>query len=80
VLNRDLMGRRYGPEVALLWEKSRLLDKIDAVIAHEPAEIQTGSHAVAETLAAETLLPIREGARHILRVIAKRVNPQGRER
>jgi hypothetical protein len=80
VLNPVLMGRRYGPEVALLWEKSPLPDKIDAVIAHELAEIQTGSHSVAETLAAETLLPIREGARHILRIIAKRVNPLGRDK
>ena len=46
--------------------KSRLRDRIDAVIAHELAEGQTGTHEGAEALAADTDLAVAEGARRIL--------------
>jgi hypothetical protein len=71
VLNLELLEERYGPEVGEVWAKSRLRDRIDAVIAHEEAESRTGSHAGAEALAAETRLPVSEGTRRILRAMAR---------
>jgi hypothetical protein len=71
-LNPDLLTERYGPEVGKLWAKSRLRDRIDAVIAHELAEAQTGTHEGAEELAAETELAVSEGTRRILRAMAGR--------
>jgi hypothetical protein len=60
------------PEAELLWARARLRDRIDAVIAHEDAESLTRDHDMAEALAPDTLLPIREGARRLLRSIAGR--------
>ena len=57
------------PEAGAVWAKSRLRDRIDAVIAHEDAESLTGDHNFAEAMAPNTTLPITDGARHILRVI-----------
>jgi hypothetical protein len=67
VLNAELMANR--PEARDVWAKSRLRDRIDAVIAHEDAESLTGDHDPAEALAPNTTLPITDGARHILRAI-----------
>ena len=72
VFNPELLTERYGAEVGKTWEKSRLRDRIDAVIAHELAEGQTGTHQGAEALAAETRLPVSEGARRILRAMTRR--------
>jgi hypothetical protein len=71
-LNPELLTERYGPEVGKIWAKSRLRDRIDAVIAHEVAEAKTGSHEGAEALAAETDLPVWAGTKRILRAIAGR--------
>ncbi len=62
-----LMANR--PEAGPVWAKARLLDRIDAIIAHEDAESLTGDHDIAEATAPDTTLPITEGARHILRAI-----------
>jgi hypothetical protein len=72
VFNPELLAERYGPEVGTIWAKSRLRDRIDAVIAHEVAEAKTGTHEGAEALAAETDLPVSEETRRILRAIARR--------
>ena len=72
VLNPELLTERYGLEVGKIWAKSRLRDRIDAVIAHEVAEARTGRHEGAEAMAAETDLPVSEGARRILRAMARR--------
>ena len=72
VLNPELFTEGYGPEIGNTWAKSRLRDRIDAVIAHEVAESETGTHEGAEALAALTRLPVSEGARRILRAIARR--------
>ena len=61
VLNPELLTERYGPAVGKTWAKSRLRDRIDAVIAHEIAEGKAGTHEGAELLAAETDLPVSEG-------------------
>ncbi len=72
VLNPELLIERYGPEVGEIWAKSRLRDRIDAVIVHEVAEAKAGTHEGAETLAAETDMPVSEGTRRILRAMARR--------
>ncbi len=72
IFNPELLTERYGPEVGKIWAKSRLRDRIDAVIAHEVAESITGTHEGAEALAAETELPVSDGARRILRAMAGR--------
>jgi hypothetical protein len=77
VLNPELLAPELGPEVTTLWEKSRLRDRMDAIIAHEHHESLGLSHPEAVAQAADTPLPIREGARHILRAIYER--EQGRE-
>jgi hypothetical protein len=75
VLNPELNAEQFGPHVSSVWSKSRLRDRIDAVIAHEHTEVETGSHDSAEALAPDTALPIREGGRRILRAIAGRHKP-----
>ena len=65
-----------SPEAGNVWAKSRLRDRIDAIIAHEDAESLTGDHDLAEAMAPDTTLPITDGARQILRAI--RGNPRER--
>jgi hypothetical protein len=67
VFNIKLMANH--PEAGQVWARSRLRDRIDAIIAHEDAESLTGDHDRAEVMAPDTALPITEGARHILRTI-----------
>jgi hypothetical protein len=86
ILNPDLLSPELGPEVATLWAKGRLRDRIDAVIAHEDIEglrVAAGeevkaAHAVAVALAPDTARLIREGARRILQAI--REHDLGKER
>jgi hypothetical protein len=70
VLNPDLLINPYGPKAAEVWAKSRLRDRIDAVVAHEQQEGLGLSHEEAVRGAADTLLAITDGARRILRAIA----------
>lgn len=63
----ELMATRGG--AGPLWAKARLRDRIDAIVAHEDAESLTLDHDLAEQMASDTTLPIREGARQILRAI-----------
>jgi hypothetical protein len=60
-----------GPEVSRAWGRARWRDRLDAVIAHEFEEHASGSHEGAVERAADAHLPIREGARQLLRVIAE---------
>jgi len=80
VLNPELLAELSGLHASSVWAKSRLRDRIDAVIAHEHVEAQTRSHASAEALAPDTALPIREGGRRILTAIAGRDRRKGAER
>jgi hypothetical protein len=73
VCNPELLTERDGAVVGMTWENSRLRDRIDAVIAHELAEGQTGTHEGAEASAAETHLPVCEGARRIWRAMTKMI-------
>lgn len=67
VFNSELMADRAG--AGPLWAKARLRDRIDAVIAHEDAESLSRDHDIAEAVAPDTVLPIRQGARRLLRAI-----------
>jgi|SRR5271157_4083928 len=78
VLNPQLNAEEIGPRASAIWERARLRDRIDAVIAHEYEESIAGTHEGAEMRAADTALPISDKARHILRAIADRENQGGR--
>jgi hypothetical protein len=65
------MTKPYGAETAKVWAKSRLRDRIDAIIAHELAEAAGGSHRDAIIRAADTPLAVSEGARRILRAMSQ---------
>ena len=69
VLNDDLLTRDYAKEAADLFRKARLRDRIDAIIAHEYEEHRTGSHVGSLKAAPETILPISDRARVILRAM-----------
>lgn len=73
ILNPELLGTLPGSRE---WAKARLRDRMDAAIAHEHEESRRGSHVEALRHASDTELPIREGARHILRAM----RPRERER
>jgi len=60
-----------------LWEKSRLRDRMDAVIAHEHEEARGIPHEEVVELAPDTTLPIGDNAQRILRTIAEGVKRQG---
>jgi hypothetical protein len=78
VFNPDLFDA-LGPVVSSFWKRSRLPDRVDAIIAHEHAEAKGMDHMEAVNRAPDTDLPIREGARRLLRVIAGRERLSGRE-
>jgi len=74
VLNPALMDNHPPPELSSAWRRSRLRDKIDAIIAHELEEEAGVSHDEAIQRAASSRLGITEGARTILRVMASRTH------
>jgi hypothetical protein len=71
LFDNDLMTREYGPVIGKCWERDRLRDRLDQIIAHEYAEASGISHDEAVQRAAETALPISEMARRRLREIAE---------
>jgi hypothetical protein len=72
VLNLDLLRKNYGGKAAGLFEKSRLRDRLDAIIAHEYEEHRHGmDHEAALKHAPKTELPITERAREICRAMEK---------
>jgi hypothetical protein len=73
VLNPDLDADVIGAEASNIWAKSRLRDRIDAVIVHEYLEAQGLLHDDVVQRAADCDLPISENARRILRRIAEGV-------
>jgi hypothetical protein len=72
VFNPELLVPHPSPTVSSTWRKMRLRDRCDAVIAHEYHEGQGVSHAEAERRAAQTELPVTDGARRILRAMVER--------
>jgi hypothetical protein len=73
VLNPELNAAIIGPEASRVWAKSRLRDRIDAVIAHEHLEAQGIDHDEVVQRAPDTDLPVNEKARRILRSMAEGV-------
>ena len=69
-LNPKLNAESIGPEAELVWARSRLRDRIKAVIAHEDLESQGIPHDEVVQLAPDTELPVGENARSILRTMA----------
>jgi hypothetical protein len=78
ILNADLLTPELGPEVAALWGKCRLRDRMDAVIAHEHHESLGLSHPETVAQAPDTPLPIGERARDLLGAIRDREKAQER--
>jgi hypothetical protein len=72
VFNSELLVLHPSSTVSSLWGKARLRDRCDAVIAHEYHEGQGVSHAEAERRAAQTELPVTDGARRILNAMTER--------
>jgi hypothetical protein len=66
VFNPELMTEAYTKKTAKVWRKSRLRDRIDAIIAHEISEADHGTHEAALKMAPKTELPINDRARRIL--------------
>jgi hypothetical protein len=67
-LNPGLLKGKKGGRI---WAKARLRDRIDSIIAHEWAEDQTLDHDEALKAAAKTELPVSDGAKRILRAMAR---------
>jgi hypothetical protein len=69
VLNPELLKGKKGGRI---WPKMRLRDRIDAIIAHEYAEISAGGkHVQALRAAAKTDLAISHEARRLNRARAR---------
>jgi hypothetical protein len=69
VLNPDLLK---GGKGGCMWQRMRLKDRIDAIIAHEYEELRHGgSHAAALKAAPKTDLPISDEARRMCRAMAR---------
>lgn len=74
VFNPELLAGKPGEQQ---WAGERVINRLDAVIAHEYEEANHGgSHFEALERGPDTDLPIREGARRLLR--AMRGNPPER--
>ena len=68
VLNPDLLKGQKGGRV---WAKETIRNRIDAIIAHEWAEDRTQDHGEALKAAVRTELPVGDGARRILKAMAR---------
>lgn len=68
VLNPDLLRGGKGGRI---WAKARLRDRIDAIIAHEWEESKSTDHVAALKAGPRTALPITDGARRILKAMAR---------
>jgi hypothetical protein len=67
VMNPQVMDAIYGEACGEIWRKTRLRDRLQAIIAHEKAEKEyDGDHELALIAAAETKLPISHAARELL--------------
>lgn len=67
--NPELLAKNDEEDAGRNWAEARQIDQNDALIAHEYEEGRTGSHVAALKVGPRTELPIREGAREILRAM-----------
>ena len=67
-MNPDLMSRTYDADTQKLWQRTRIGDRAQAIIAHEVAEYEYGGdHELALIAGPETQLPISPAARELLK-------------
>ena len=72
VFNLDLLKKNYSKKASRLFERSRLRDRLDSIIAHEFEEHRNGmSHAAPLKAAPTTDLPISDRARKICRAMER---------
>jgi hypothetical protein len=72
LLNDDVLRKDYGKKAARLFERSRLRDRLDAIVAHEYEEHRHRmSHEAALKAAPKTDLPISDRAREIAKAMEK---------
>jgi hypothetical protein len=72
LLNLALLKKDYGRKAAILFEKSRLRDRLDAIVAHEYEEHRHGmDHEAALKASPNTGLPISGRAREICKAMEK---------
>ncbi len=71
VFNDDLLKADYDEKARKLFERSRLRDRLDAIIVHEFEEQRCGTHVGALMAAPTTALPVNERVREILRAMEK---------
>ena len=57
----------YDEETRKIWQRTRVRDRAQAIIAHELAEHDFGDHELALIAGPETRLPISHAARELLR-------------
>jgi hypothetical protein len=70
VFNLELLRNDYGATASKLFERSRLRDRLDSIIAHEFEEHRNGmDHAAALKAAPDTDLRISKRAREICRAM-----------
>jgi hypothetical protein len=72
LLNDDMLKKDYGKKAGRLFERARLQDRLDAILAHEYEEHRHGmSHEAALKAAPKTDLPISHEAREIVKAMEK---------
>ena len=68
LMNPDLLKDGYDEEAQRAWQRTRIRDRAQAIIAHELAEHEYGGdHELALIAGPETELPISHAARDLLR-------------
>jgi hypothetical protein len=66
LMNPELLAN-YDEETQKMWQRTRIADRAQAIIAHELAEHEYGDHELALIAGPETKLPISHAARELLR-------------
>jgi hypothetical protein len=68
LMNPDLLKDGYDEEAQRAWQRTRISDRAQAIIAHELAEHEYGGdHELALIAGPETKLPISYEAKELLR-------------
>src|SRR4051794_1442067 len=73
LMNPNLLKDGYDEAAQRVWQRTRIGDRAQAIIAHELAEHEYGGdHELALIAGPETKLPISHGARELLRKMEAR--------
>jgi hypothetical protein len=68
LMNPELLSENYDEDTRRAWQRTRLKDRAQAIIAHELSEHEYGGdHELALIAAPETTLPISHAARELLK-------------